>query len=163
MSMQAQNIKNKSIVFNFDDESDKEDEFVNQDIEEENDILSEIESLDHIKKINYIDNLEIKRQSIKRNSKKAGTEFIPSKKIEQFTDDILKLTEEIDQTHFSPQIKNRNNDRKRTIRFDTKKTTYLYPKEKNSKKEETSTDKDTQYDTEDDIKDNDLAIDALNL
>lgn len=162
MSEQAYDVKSTSIVFNFDDESDKEDDFLNQDVDQDNDI-SEIESLDHIQKINYIDNLEIKRQSIKRNSKKAGTEFIPSSKIEQFTDDILKLTEEIDQSHFSPQIKNRTNDRKRTIRFDTKKITYLYPKEKKSKKVETSADKETQYDTEDDKYDNEIAVDTLNL
>lgn len=156
----------KEAVFNFGDFSDKEDDntssvckisekpkTINKD---DKDNMSDHESnLSYLQRIDYYDQLNFKRIVIKRNSRKGRTDIVTTKKnfnIEKFSEEIMKITEEVEMTPFSPQFKSRGDkERKRTIRFNTKRCTYQYPKEKESVKCFLH-DKDTEYQTEEDEK-----------
>ncbi len=156
----------KEAVFNFGDFSDKEDDNTssvckisektkNKDkIKEDKDNISDHESsLSYLQRIDYYDQLNFKRIAIKRNSRKGRTDIVTTKKnfnIEKFSEEIMKITEEVELTPFSPQLKSRGDkERKRTIRFNTKRCTYQYPKEKESVKCFLH-DKETEYQTEED-------------
>jgi len=164
----------KEAVFNFGDFSDKEDdntssvckhsEKTKKKEKEDKDNISDHESnLSYLQKIDYYDQLNFKRIAIKRNSRKGRTDIVTTKKnfnIEKFSEEIMKITEEVELTPFSPQLKSRGDkERKRTIRFNTKRCTYQYPKEKESVKCFLH-DKETEYQTEEDEKKEEENIDA---
>jgi hypothetical protein len=115
----------------FKPEADK-DKIKEKDNNSENDT-----SLNHIKKIDVYDRLNFKRIMVKRNSRKVKTEICPKMNftIEKFTDEIVKITEELTINNRVSDINEdepltRSNNKKRTIRFNNKKVTYQYPKEK---------------------------------
>lgn len=87
---------------------------------------------------------DFKRIEVKRNTRKTKTEIFVKKtfNIEKFTEDITKITEDIEMEEDkedddkpkifeAPQEQNvaRKNEKKKTIRFHNKKTTFQYPKE----------------------------------
>lgn len=86
-------------------------------------------------KFSNLDLVDFKRIEIKRETRKLKT-AVPSKKafsIEKFTDEITKITEELDLeelVNVVPDLgEDRRASRKKTIRFDNKKRTFQYPKE----------------------------------
>lgn len=92
-------------------------------------------------KFQILDIIDFKRIEVKRNTRKTKT-AAPIKKsfnIEKFTEEITKITEdmEIDEPEeIKPSIFEaieekipRKNEKKKTIRFHNKKTTFQYPKE----------------------------------
>lgn len=132
-----------NVVFNFgDQDSDKEDVIsknnntANIEVNKRTDNLSDLESVrNHIDKIDMYDRLNFKRLATNRSSRKVKTQLASTKKfsIEKFTEEITKIEEEITlpsqcKDFLTPQI--RDKDRKRTIRFNNKRTTYQYPKER---------------------------------
>jgi hypothetical protein len=127
---------NKNIVFDFGRDSDTEDHHCkssiqNNEKESEDGNLSDLDSnLGHIQKIDLYDRLNFKRLAIKRNSRKGKTQMISNKKfnIEKLTEDITKITEEECFASLTNPI--REKERKKTIRFADKRTTYQYPKER---------------------------------
>lgn len=110
----------------------------------------------HIMSIDGYDRLNIKRQSIKRKTRKNKTEMVPKSnnlKIERFNNEITKITEDIlinnrkasgdlksltntdykkdkDTSNDKEEDKEyRSSFKKKTIRFADKRVTYQYPKE----------------------------------
>ncbi len=168
-------IKDKEAVFNFGDFSDKEDDTTSsafkksskktEEKKEDKDNISDHESnVSYLQKMDYYDHLNFQRLAIKRNSRKGRTDIVTTKKnfnIEKFTEEITKITEEVDIAQFSPHIKSRGDkDKKRTIRFNTKRCTYQYPKEKESVKCFLH-DKDTEYQTEEEKEDKEDNVQSL--
>jgi len=163
-------IKDKEAVFNFGDFSDKEDDntssafkMSSKKTKEDKDNISDHETnVSYLQKIDYYDHLNFQRLAVKRNSRKGRTDIVTTKKnfnIEKFTEEITKITEEVDIAQFSPHIKSRGDkDKKRTIRFNTKRCTYQYPKEKETVKCFLH-DKDTEYQTEEEKENN---VESLN-
>lgn len=124
----------KRVVFNFNHEdSDKEEGSVVSDkktnfTKDDGNCSDGENSSTHISKIDLYDRLNFKRIEVKRNSRKVKTGVCHNHfTIEKFTDEITKITEDIDpETNYdldSPNLK------KRTIRFAKKRVTYQYPKE----------------------------------
>lgn len=143
----------KNVVFDFGQDSDNEEHCKlplntkEKDTEDGN--LSDLDStLGHIQKIDLYDRLNFKRLAIKRNSRKGKTQMIQNKKfnIENFTDDIKKITEDVCLTSLTTPI--REKERKKTIRFADKRTTYQYPKEREELK---LTDKDTRHESDEEL------------
>ena len=144
--------KESNGLFNFDDNSDKEDDqssIVNkQRISEDNNSEHNIHSIDPYDLINF------QRIAIKRNTRKGKTQINTNTqklRIEKFTEEITRYTEEMVFPQGSPDIKKKkrivgDKERKKTIRFANKRITYQYPKEKESVK--LLNDKETQYETE---------------
>lgn len=95
-------------------------------------------SLSHIKNIDVYDRLNFKRLQVKRNSRKGKTSKCPKMNftIEKFTDEITKITEDLQYVNMrTDNLSNvnengRSGNKKKTIRFAAKKVTYQYPKEK---------------------------------
>jgi hypothetical protein len=94
-------------------------------------------NLNHIKNIDVYDRLNFKRIQVKRNSRKVKTEKCPKMNftIEKFSDEITKITEELSilnskSANIVGETLGRSDTKKRTIRFNNKKVTYQYPKEK---------------------------------
>ena len=124
----------KRVVFNFNHEdSDKEDDSVVSDkrtnfTKDDGNCSDGENSTSHISKIDLYDRLNFKRIEVKRNSRKVKTGICHNHfTIEKYTDEITKITEDINtQSNYdidSPNFK------KRTIRFANKRVTYQYPKE----------------------------------
>ena len=169
---------NNRAVFNFGYYSDNDDNssIKKKHNQNEPDNKSEGESnMSHIDKIDLYDRLNFKRIVIKRNTRKGKTELCTKKnfRIEKFTEDITKITEDLEVAHFSPDVnklRGLEKERKKTIRFANKRTTYQYPKEKESFK--WNNDKTTHYETEEELDkkedieaeaDNEQCIDQLKL
>ncbi len=91
---------------------------------------SERGSVSYIKNIDLFDRLNIKRISLKRNTRKIKTQKCPQLKfnIEKFTDEITRITEKLTKSEFSPIKQTRGDGKKKTIRFNNKKVTYQYAK-----------------------------------
>lgn len=110
------------------------------------DQYQEVQDEDHKKmkkkspvRFHKMDMDDFKRIEIKRNSRKTKTE-VPIKKtfnIEKFTEEITKITEDLEIEDVKEEIEQkptvfeqtRKNEKKKTIRFHNKKTTFQYPKE----------------------------------
>jgi len=160
--MEDERVKNKA-VFNFGDYSDNDDNSSIKKKRNQNDTDNKSEgesNMSHIDKIDLYDRLNFKRIAIKRNTRKGKTELCTKKnfRIEKFTEDITKITEDLEFTHLSPDVnklRGLEKERKKTIRFANKRTTYQYPKEKESFKWSLN-DKATHYETEEEIEKKDL-------
>ena len=88
----------------------------------------------HIKNIDIYDKKVFEKENTKRKSNKGKTQICSKKKftIEKFTDEIMKITEDMPKQNSnskSPEkLLTRGDTKKRTIRFADKKVTYQYPK-----------------------------------
>lgn len=172
--------ESKNVVFNFGEHEDSDKEEKDEEKSNKNnttnlnnnantDNLSESEAKQsHIDKIDMYDRLNFKRIAFKRSSRKGKTEMVSLKKfnIEKFTEEITRIVEEIRLpavNTVTPPL--REKERKKTIRFDNKRTTYKYPKERQLIEDHhTIFDKDTEHaseeETEIDVKVNDMKLEG---
>lgn len=141
-------------LFNFDDNSEKED---NNSTSNFRCKLNDSNTSEHtINSIDPYDIINFQRIAIKRNTRKGKTQINSNNqkfRIEKFTEDITRYTEEMTFPHGSPDIRKKSGDdkeRKKTIRFNNKRITYQYPKEKESVKNLLN-EKETEYGTEDEV------------
>lgn len=88
------------------------------------------EASSHIKNIDLYDRMNFQRIQFKRKSTKLKTTVCPKPKLtmEKFTEEIVKIVEELDLNNYNQSSKNVG--RKRTIKFATQKVTFQYPKDK---------------------------------
>lgn len=88
----------------------------------------------HIKNIDIYDKKVFEKENTKRKSKKGKTQICSKKNftIERFTDEIMKITEDMpkqsNKSKSPEKLPTRGDTKKRTIRFADKKVTYQYPK-----------------------------------
>ena len=112
------------------DQGEMQDKIKNLQVNSKEENKSEGGSVSYIKNIDLFDRLNIKRISLKRNTRKIKTQKCPQMKfnIEKFTDEITRITEKLVKSEFSPLKQTRNDGKKKTIRFNNKKVTYQYAK-----------------------------------